>query len=148
MSAYAFARIRWPGREKVFLLYLATLMVPAVVLFVPNFVIILELNMFDDYTGLIIPAAFSAYGTFLLRQFMLTIPSSLDEAAAIDTVACPVHLLTGVYDYSATVEHGRAAHEAIAGSTFEVMDEIGHFPMSENPDQFLRHLLPVLDKIS
>ena len=51
---------------------------------VPNFVVILGLGMFDDYTGLIIPAAFSAYGTFLLRQFMLTIPSSLDEAAAID----------------------------------------------------------------
>ena len=84
MSAYAFSRIRWPGRDKVFLLYLATLMVPGVVLIVPNFVIILRLGMFDDYTGLIIPAAFSAYGTFLLRQFMLTIPSSLDEAAAID----------------------------------------------------------------
>jgi len=84
MAAYAFARIRWPGREKVFLMYLATLMVPGVILMVPNFVVILKLNMFDDYTGLIIPAAFSAYGTFLLRQFMLTIPSSLDEAAAID----------------------------------------------------------------
>ena len=84
MSAYAFSRVKWPGRDKVFLLYLATLMVPGVVLIVPNFVIILKLHMFDDYTGLIIPAAFSAYGTFLLRQFMLTIPSSLDEAAAID----------------------------------------------------------------
>jgi len=84
MAAYAFSRVRWVGRDKVFLLYLGTLMVPGVVLMVPNFVIILELGMFDDYTGLIIPAAFSAYGTFLLRQFMLTIPSSLDEAAAID----------------------------------------------------------------
>jgi ABC-type glycerol-3-phosphate transport system permease component len=84
MAAYAFSRLRWAGRDKVFLLYLGTLMVPAVVLMVPNFVIILELGMFDDYTGLIIPAAFSAYGTFLLRQFMLTIPTSLDEAAAID----------------------------------------------------------------
>ncbi len=84
MAAYAFSRLHWPGREQVFLLYLGTLMVPAVVLMVPNFVVILELGMFDDYTGLIIPAAFSAYGTFLLRQFMLTIPSSLDESAAID----------------------------------------------------------------
>ena len=84
MAAYAFSRVRWPGRDKVFLLYLATLMVPGVVLMVPNFVIILQLGMFDDYTGLIIPAAFSAYGTFLLRQFMLTIPTSLDEAASID----------------------------------------------------------------
>jgi len=84
MAAYAFARLQWPGRDKVFLLYLGTLMVPAVVLMVPNFIIILELGMFDTYWGLIIPAAFSAYGTFLLRQFMLTIPSSLDEAASID----------------------------------------------------------------
>jgi multiple sugar transport system permease protein len=84
MSAYAFARLRWPGRDTVFLLYLGTLMVPAVVLMVPNFEIVRRLGMFNDYSGLVIPAAFSAYGTFLLRQFMLTIPSSLDEAAAID----------------------------------------------------------------
>ncbi|MEM8834894.1 MAG: carbohydrate ABC transporter permease [Planctomycetota bacterium] len=84
MAAYAFARLSWPGRDKVFFLYLGTLMVPGVVLMVPNFVIVLRLGMFNDYLGLIIPAAFSAYGTFLLRQFMLTVPSSLDEAAAID----------------------------------------------------------------
>jgi ABC-type glycerol-3-phosphate transport system permease component len=84
MAAYAFARIKWPGRDKVFLLYLATLMIPGAVLMVPNFAIVLGLGMFNDYTGLIIPGAFSAYGTFLLRQFMLGIPASLDEAAAID----------------------------------------------------------------
>lgn len=84
MAAYAFARITWPGRDKVFLLYLATLMIPGAVLMVPNFAIVLGLGMFNDYTGLIIPAAFSAYGTFLLRQFMLGIPTSLDEAASID----------------------------------------------------------------
>ncbi|GAB4516804.1 MAG: carbohydrate ABC transporter permease [Phycisphaerales bacterium] len=84
MAAYAFSRVKWPGRDKVFLMYLGTLMVPGVVLMVPNFAIVLGLGMFDDYSGLIIPAAFSAYGTFLLRQFMLTVPTSLDEAAAID----------------------------------------------------------------
>lgn len=84
MAAYAFSRIQWPGRDRVFLLYLATLMIPGVVLMVPNFAIVLGLGMFNTYWGLIIPAAFSAYGTFLLRQFMLTIPSSLDEAASID----------------------------------------------------------------
>ena len=84
MAAYAFSRVSWPGREKVFMLYLGTLMIPGVVLMVPNFAVILKLGMFNDYMGLIIPGAFSAYGTFLLRQFMLTIPSSLDEAAAID----------------------------------------------------------------
>lgn len=84
MSAYAFSRVQWPGRDKVFLLYLATLMIPGVVLMVPNFAVVLGLGMFNSYWGLIIPGAFTAYGTFLLRQFMLTIPSSLDEAAAID----------------------------------------------------------------
>lgn len=84
MAAYAFSRVRWAGREKVFMLYLGTLMIPGVVLMVPNFAVILKLGMFNNYLGLIIPGAFSAYGTFLLRQFMLTIPSSLDEAASID----------------------------------------------------------------
>jgi ABC-type glycerol-3-phosphate transport system permease component len=84
LAAYAFSRIRWPGRDRLFLLYLGTLMIPGVVLMVPNFVVTLALGMFNSYWGLIIPGAFSAYGTFLLRQFMLTIPTSLDEAAAID----------------------------------------------------------------
>ncbi|MEM1423826.1 MAG: carbohydrate ABC transporter permease [Planctomycetota bacterium] len=84
MAAFAFSRMEWPGRDKVFLLYLATMMIPGVVLMVPNFGVILSLGLFNTYAGLIIPAAFSAYGTFLLRQFMLGIPSSLDEAASID----------------------------------------------------------------
>jgi len=84
MAAYAFSRISWPWRDRVFLLYLGTLMIPGVVLMVPNFAVVLKLGMFNSYAGLIIPASFTAYGTFLLRQFMLTIPSSLDEAAAID----------------------------------------------------------------
>lgn len=84
MAAYAFARLHWPGRDKVFLAYLGTLMIPGAVLMVPNFAIVLGLGMFNDYSGLVIPAAFSAFGTFMLRQFMLTIPASLDEAAAID----------------------------------------------------------------
>lgn len=86
MAAYAFSRIRWRGRDELFLLYLATLMVPGVVLMIPNFQIMVTLNMIDSYTGLILPSIFtgSAFGTFLLRQFMLTVPRSLDEAAAID----------------------------------------------------------------
>jgi pimeloyl-ACP methyl ester carboxylesterase len=70
-----------------------------------------------------------------------------EEAAGIDTRRCAVRLLTGEYDYSATVEHGRAAHEAIAGSTFTVMSGLGHFPMVENPDLFLPHLRAVLAEI-
>lgn len=84
MAAFAFSRINWPGRDRIFLLYLATMMIPGAVLMVPNFAIILKLHMYNAYSGLIIPAAFSAFGTFLLRQFMLGIPKSLDEAATID----------------------------------------------------------------
>jgi len=84
LAAYAFARIEWPGRDKVFLLYLATLMVPGLVTLIPNYWVLTKLRLINTYSGLIIPGAFSAYGTFLLRQFMLTIPKSLDEAAEID----------------------------------------------------------------
>ena len=84
MAAYAFSRIDWPGRDKVFMLYLATLMIPGIVLMIPNFWVITKLGMLNTYRGLIIPAAFTAGGTFLLRQFMLGLPRSLDEAAEID----------------------------------------------------------------
>ena len=69
-------------------------------------------------------------------------------AATIDTGQVGVHIMTGHYDWSATVEKGQEAHEAIAGSTFTAMDGIGHFPMSENPEIFFQYLLPVLDKIA
>jgi multiple sugar transport system permease protein len=65
-------------------MYLSTMMIPGVVLMIPNFWIILQLHLYNSYAGLIIPAAFSAFGTFMLRQFMLGLPSSLDEAAEID----------------------------------------------------------------
>ncbi|HPD15927.1 MAG TPA: carbohydrate ABC transporter permease [Planctomycetota bacterium] len=84
MAAYAFARLRWRGRDHVFRLYLATLMIPGVVTMIPNYALMVKLGLLDSYAGLIVPAAFSAFGTFLLRQFMLTIPPSLDEAAAMD----------------------------------------------------------------
>jgi ABC-type glycerol-3-phosphate transport system permease component len=84
MAAYSFSRLQWPGRDKVFLLYLATMMLPGLVMMIPNYQIMITLGLVDSYAGLIIPAAFSAFGTFLLRQFMLTIPTSLDEAAEID----------------------------------------------------------------
>jgi pimeloyl-ACP methyl ester carboxylesterase len=58
-----------------------------------------------------------------------------------------VHLLTGEYDASATIEHGQAVHDAIAGSTFDVMEGVGHFPMAENPEAFIPRLLPILDDI-
>lgn len=83
-AAYAFSRLKWPGRDAVFFLYLSTMMLPGLVMLVPNYQIMISLGLVDTLAGLILPAAFSAFGTFLLRQFMLTIPSSLDEAASID----------------------------------------------------------------
>jgi pimeloyl-ACP methyl ester carboxylesterase len=71
-----------------------------------------------------------------------------ERAHQIDTARVAVHILSGEYDYSGSVELGREAHEAIAGSTFTEMPGVGHFPMSENPVLFLSHLLPVLDSIA
>lgn len=84
MAAYAFSRIRWRGRDTIFTLYLGTLMIPGVVTMIPNYALMVKLHLLDSYLGLIIPASFTAFGTFLLRQFMLTIHPSLDESAAID----------------------------------------------------------------
>jgi ABC-type glycerol-3-phosphate transport system permease component len=84
LAAFSFSRLEWPGRDKVFLLYLGTMMLPGLVMMIPNYQIMIKLGLVDTYLGLIIPAAFSAFGTFLLRQFMMSIPKSLDEAAEID----------------------------------------------------------------
>jgi ABC-type glycerol-3-phosphate transport system permease component len=84
MAAFAFSRLHWPGRDKVFLVYLSTMMIPGLMLLIPNYLIMVKLEWVNTYSGLIIPSAFSAFGTFLLRQFMLTIPISLDEAAQMD----------------------------------------------------------------
>lgn len=84
MAAFAFARLTWPGRDLVFKLYLATMMVPGVIVTIPNFAVMVHLHLLDSYTGLIVPSAFSAFGTFMLRQFMLGIPKALDEASVID----------------------------------------------------------------
>jgi len=69
------------------------------------------------------------------------------DAARTDTSAVGVHILSGEYDYIATVEAGRDAHQAIAGSSFTEMPGIGHFPMSEDPEKFLAFLLPILERI-
>ena len=84
LAAFSFSRLRWKGRDRVFLLYLATMMVPGIIMMIPNYQVMIRLGLVDSYLGLIVPTAFSAFGTFLLRQFMLTIPTSLDEAAEID----------------------------------------------------------------
>jgi multiple sugar transport system permease protein len=97
LAAYAFARMRWRGRETIFLIYLATLMVPAQVTITPLFVLMQRLGWVDTYQGLIAPGIVSAFGTFLLRQAMLGVPREYEEAALIDganhlTIFCQVVL--------------------------------------------------------
>jgi len=84
LAAYAFARLRFPGRDGLFLGYLATLMVPAVITMIPVYILLSRLRLTDTYWALILPGMFSAYGTFMLRQFFLTIPRDLEDAARID----------------------------------------------------------------
>jgi len=84
LAAYAFARLRFPGRDLLFYLYLGTLMIPAQVTIVPQFILMNQFGWVDTYQALILPAAFTAFGTFLLRQFFLTIPFELEESARID----------------------------------------------------------------
>ena len=84
LAAFSFSRLNWPGRDKVFLMYLATMMLPGLVMMIPNYQIMISLGWVDSFIGLIVPASFSAFGTFMMRQFMMTIPTSLDEAAEID----------------------------------------------------------------
>lgn len=84
MAAFSFSRLDWPGRDRVFLLYLGTMMLPGLVMMIPNYQLMIRLGLVDSYLGLILPSSFSAFGTFLLRQFMLGLPKALDEAAELD----------------------------------------------------------------
>ena len=84
LAAFSFSRLRWKGRDQVFFLYLATMMLPGLVMMIPNYQNMIRLHLVDTYVGLILPGAFSAFGTFLMRQFMMNIPKSLDEAAEND----------------------------------------------------------------
>lgn len=84
LAAYAFARMQFFGRDHIFLGYLATLMVPGAVTMIPNFLILKQFGWLDTYWALLIPSMFSAYGTFMLRQFFLSLPRDLEEAATID----------------------------------------------------------------
>lgn len=84
-AAFAFARLRFPGRNVLFVIYLATLMIPTAVTLVPSFILMKWFHWLDTIWVMTVPGMFgSAYGTFLLRQFMLGIPHDLDEAATID----------------------------------------------------------------
>lgn len=84
MAAFAFTKLHFPGRDKVFLCYLATMMVPWHAIMIPQFIIVKSFGLYNTHAALILIQAFSAFGVFLLRQNMLSIPDSLHEAAKID----------------------------------------------------------------
>ena len=84
LAGYALARLKFPGRKLVFGLVLATLAVPGVVLLIPRFLVLKQLSLFDSYPGMILPIAMDATGIFLMRQFFLQVPESLEEAARMD----------------------------------------------------------------
>ncbi len=84
MAGYAFARLSFPGRNFFFIMILAVMMIPGQVTLVPNYILMKYLGWLDSFKGLIIPGLFSAFGTFLLRQFFLTLPKDLEDAAVLD----------------------------------------------------------------
>jgi multiple sugar transport system permease protein len=83
-AAYAFGRLRFRGATAVFLLYVATMMIPMQVIIVPLFIEMRTLRLVDTYAGLILPTIVSSFGVFMLRQAFLALPRELDEAAFVD----------------------------------------------------------------
>jgi ABC-type glycerol-3-phosphate transport system permease component len=85
MVAYSFSRVRWPGRDKIFSICLAVMILPSIVTFIPTFVMFSQLGWVNTFLPFVVPSLFgSAYYVFLLRQFMMTLPEGLEEAAKID----------------------------------------------------------------
>jgi multiple sugar transport system permease protein len=84
LAAYAFARLHFWGRDVLFLVFLGTMMIPGQVTMIPSFLVLHWLGWIDTYPALIVPGLASAFGTFLLRQFFLTLPRDLEDAASID----------------------------------------------------------------
>ncbi|MBI3152801.1 MAG: carbohydrate ABC transporter permease [Chloroflexi bacterium] len=84
VGGYAFARLRFPGRDTVFVFYLGTIMIPFVMLIVPLYQLMVLIGWTDRLAALIIPWIFTAYGTFLMRQHFITFPKEIEEAALLD----------------------------------------------------------------
>src|SRR5690606_34040162 len=84
MAAFAFARLQFRGRNDLFFIFLGTMMIPYNVTMIPSFMVLYWLGWIDSFKALIVPGLASAFGVFLLRQFFMTIPKELEEAAYID----------------------------------------------------------------
>jgi multiple sugar transport system permease protein/sn-glycerol 3-phosphate transport system permease protein len=115
-AAYGFSRIRFPGRDLLFMLILATMMVPVQVTFIPTFVIISKLGWKDTYMALIVPFMTSAFGIFLLRQAFLQVPQDFIDAARLDGCG---HLLV--------MRHVMAPLNAPTLITFGLFSFVGHY---------------------
>jgi len=84
MAGYALARLRFPGRETIFILIFSTFLVSLPVIIVPLFILVRAMGMLNSYAGIIVPAIFNAFGIFLLRQYYLSLPREIEEAAVMD----------------------------------------------------------------
>jgi multiple sugar transport system permease protein len=83
-GAYVFSKMEWKGRNFIFGLYLASMMIPMQAVMIPQFIIIRNFQLYDTHMSLVLLGAFTAFGTFLVRQFFLSIPNTYSEAARID----------------------------------------------------------------
>ncbi len=84
MAAYAFSKMKWKLKDSLFLIYIASTMIPIQVIIIPQFLVVRSFGLYDTHTSLILISSFSAFTTFLTRQFFMTIPEALSEAAYID----------------------------------------------------------------
>ncbi|WP_098743887.1 carbohydrate ABC transporter permease [Paenibacillus sp. EZ-K15] len=84
LAAYAFAQLRFPGRDKLFMIYLMTMLMPFQVTLVPNYMVIDKLGLMNHTAAIILPGIFGAFGVFMMRQFMAHIPGAYSEAAMMD----------------------------------------------------------------
>lgn len=83
-GAYAFSKLRWKGRDVLFLLYILSMMVPIQAIIIPQFLIVRNMGLYDSHWALVLTGSFTAFGTFLIKQYFMTIPDSYIEAARID----------------------------------------------------------------
>lgn len=83
-SAYAFSKLKWKGRDTLFVLYLMSMMIPIQVIIIPQFMVVKSLGLYNTHLALILVGSFTVFGTFLIKQFFMTLPDSLLESARID----------------------------------------------------------------
>lgn len=83
-AAYAFSKLKWKGRDVLFLIYVSSIMIPVQITIIPQFIMVRNLGLYNTHLALILLGSFTAFGTFLIKQYFMTIPDSLLEAARID----------------------------------------------------------------